>query len=607
MTTGLASLGLAFTLAATLAGCSSNDDDNNIVETDTAGTAGNPTDGQNGGPGGGPGQGSNTRSPQGINENASDRRENAKGREGRGNYNPIMLGDREVRSFDGTSNNEENPEWGATFEHLQRLGNNAYGDGISSLAGQDRVSARVVSNLVSHQGETESIPNTFGTSDWLWQWGQFLDHDLSITDGSTDEAINISVPAGDIYFDPDNTGIVEITANRAIFDPDSGTDVSNPREQENEITSWIDGSMVYGSDEERALALRVGEDSPFLATSSGNLLPFNTAELTNAAAAIDDPTLLFLAGDVRVNEQIGLAAIHTLFVREHNRIAEILVQRSPDASGEEIYQAARRLVIAKIQAITYNEYLPALLGPNTMPAYAGYDASINPNMYNEFTVAAYRLGHSELSPEFLRIDANGNVIAEGNLALRDAYFQAHELFLEETDIDPILRGLANQLHQAIDVQIISDVRNFLFGNPGEGGFDLVALNIQRGRDHGVGSYNDTREAMGLQRVSVFADITADTELLAALESAYNSVDEIDLWIGGLAETPLAGQGSQLGELFTAIVVRQFDEVRAADRFWYQRDLTEDELNILGDTTLSEVIRNNTGIDAELQDNVFFVN
>ncbi len=561
--------------------------------------------GDDGGGGGGGGGGSNTRSPQGIDEDVEERRSRARDRDGRGEFRRLLVGDREVRSYDGTSNNEDNPTWGATFEHLQRIADSDYGDGISTLAGQTRKSAREVSNLVSHQGDDESLLNPFETTDFLWQWGQFIDHDLGLTDGSTDEAINISVPAGDEFFDPTGTGEVEITVNRAIYDPDSGTSTDNPREQENEITSWIDGSMVYGSDDERAAALRVGTDSPFLATSAGNMLPFNVDGLTNAAAAIDDPAVLFLAGDVRVNEQIGLAAMHTLFVREHNRLAAVLQERFPDASAEELFESTRRLVIAEIQVITYNEYLPALIG-SAMPSYEGYDSSLNPNLYAEFSVAAYRLGHSELSASFLRLDESGNATADGPIALRDAFFVAHELFLEEDDIDPVLRGFAAQQHQLIDMKVVNDLRNFLFGQPGAGGFDLVALNIQRGRDHGLSSYNDTREAMGLARVTSFADISEDEEVQTALSEAYDSVDDIDLWIGGLAETPLAAQGSQLGELFTAIVVRQFDEIRAADRFWYQADLNDDEMELVRGVTLGQLIRRNTSIGDELQDDVFYV-
>ena len=537
------------------------------------------------------------RSSQGINNGVENRRRNAHRRFERNFYTPKRVGGKEIRQFDGTSNNRKNPMWGGSFQQLQRLADADYGDGISTLAGANRKSAREISNIVFSQGQSENIPNSFGTSDYIWQWGQFIDHDVGLTDGSTDEAINIPVPQPDIFTS-------DIPVNRAIFDPDTGTGIGNPREQENEITSWIDGSMVYGSSDERASALREGPDSPFLATSGGNLLPFNCEGecLANASGPIRQPEILFLAGDVRVNEQIGLTAMHTLFVREHNRVAKQIQDQFPRRTAEEVFQSARRVVIAQIQKITYDEFLPALLGPNTMPRYRGYKSRIRSDMFNEFTVAAYRFGHSSLSPVISTMDENGYV---HDIQLRDAFFNAHTMFLEEDSIDPVLRGLAKQKHQAIDSKVVDDLRNFLFGAPGQGGFDLVSLNIQRGRDHGVASYNDTRAALGLKRANNFDDITRDINVQNALAEAYDSVDDIDLWVGGLAEDPLVRKGSQLGKLFTTIVVRQFDAIRAADRFWYERDLRGVERRFVRNTTLSKVIRNNTNID-DLQSNVFFV-
>ncbi len=550
-------------------------------------------------------QGSRTRSPQGINNDNAERRNNARNRDGRDNFQANRQGAREIRSYDGTSNNEANPTWGASFEHLQRIGDAKYSDGVSSLAGAALNSPRRIINLVSAQADGENIPNTYGTTDFLWQWGQFIDHDIDLTDGSADEPANILVPSGDTFFDPTSTGTVEISFNRAIYDPETGTNTNNPREQENEITSFIDASMIYGSSNERNTALRVGANSPLLKTSANNLLPFNVDNLTNASGFVTDTTSLFLAGDVRVNEQLNLIVMHTLWMREHNRIATLLQQQNNVLSVEAIFQSARRLVIAEIQKITYEEYLPALLGTNTIPDYQGYDEELNPSIYNEFSAAAYRLGHSEVSDQLLRIDASGEQIADGHVTLREAFFSGINLLKEENDIDPLLRGMATQLHQSIDVKVVNNLRNFLFGRPGSGGFDLVSLNIQRGRDHGLGSYNDTRAAMGLNRVTEFSQITSNVALQDALQEAYTSVDDIDLWVGGLAEEPLVIIGSQLGELFTLINIKQFDELRIGDRFWYQRDLTNTERDFIADATLASVIRNNTSIGNELQNNVFF--
>jgi hypothetical protein len=551
-----------------------------------------------------------TRSSQGINEDARDRRDHAKNRVGRHDFKHKKQQEREIRSYDGTSNNIENPVWGASWEHLQRMASSDYSDGISAMAGQQRESARVISNLVANQGGGVNIPNTFGTSDFLWQWGQFIDHDIDLTDGSTNESQDIIVPAGDIYFDPQESGSVVMSFHRAIYDMETGTSTSNPRQQENEITSWIDGSMIYGSDDARASALREGDDSPFLASSTNNLLPFNSQDLTNASGFVRDTQSLFLAGDVRANENVTLTAMHTLWMREHNRIAKQLMQNSArkndNLSGTDIFEKARILVIAQIQKITYEEYLPALIGDNTLAQYQGYDSSIKANIYNEFSSAAYRLGHSEIGETLVRLNENGQEVDEGSIALRNGFFSGIQLLKSQNDIDPFLRGLAQQRHQAIDVQVVEDLRNFLFGQPGQGGFDLISLNIQRGRDTGLSSYNDTRQALGLSRFTEFSQITDDTNLQESLQSAYASIDDIDLWVGGMAETPLTAQGSQLGELFTKIVAKQFNELRAGDRFWYQNYLNRDELDFIKDVTLSKVIKNNTNIKSELQDNVFYV-
>ena len=189
-------------------------------------------------------------SPQGIDNDADQRRDLALNQ--RKEADSEFTEDREVRNFTGSGNNTEYADWGASFIALQRFTPVNYGDGISTLAGEGRPSPRIVSNQVSAQAEGESIPNSFGTSDFLWQWGQFIDHDLDLTDGVEDGGVNarandILIPAGDPFFDPQGTGQVVISFNRARFISGTGTDQSNPRQQENEITAWIDASHVYGA------------------------------------------------------------------------------------------------------------------------------------------------------------------------------------------------------------------------------------------------------------------------------------------------------------------------------------------------------------------------
>jgi hypothetical protein len=485
---------------------------------------------------------------------------------------------------------------GAAETPLARLAGHMYGDFVSSPSGANRPSAREISNAVSDQ--TVTGLNSDGLSDFVWLWGQFVDHDIDLTgSASPSEPFNIAVPRGDRFFDPANTGSQTIGLSRSAWKPGSGTSRSNPRRQMNEITSWIDASNVYGSDDTRAAALRASRGR--LRTSRGKLLPKNTAGLPNAGGT---SASLYLAGDVRANEQVGLTAVHTLWVREHNRIAKRVRANNPGMSSQEIYQRARAKVGALIQAITYNEFLPALLGPRALRPYRGFDAKGDASVAQEFSTAAYRFGHSMVSPQILRLRASGRTVPQGNLSLRDAFFNPSAL--RETGLDPVFRGMAAQRARQIDPMIIDELRNFLFGPPGAGGFDLGSLNIQRGRDHGLASYYDSRIIFGLKPPRTFADITSNTQLAARLEEVYGNVRDVDLWVGGLAEDHVAG--SQLGPLFHAIVKGQFERLRDCDRYWYERVFSGGELDEIRHTTLADVIRRNTRIRNELPDDVFRV-
>ncbi len=439
--------------------------------------------------------------------------------------------------------------------------------------------------------------NHRGLSDVTWLWGQFIDHDISISENADPaEPFNIPVPEGDPEFDPQSTGTVEIGLDRTVYEV--GTE---PREQINQITSWIDGSMVYGSEDERATALREFDGGRLILSDDG-LMPLNDTGLPNASitGSAEEQATLFLAGDVRANENLALTAMHTLRVREHNRIADELAASDPDLSDEQLYQQAREIVIAEIQAITYNEFLPALLGDTALPEYSGYDSSVDPTIANEFSTAAYRFGHSMLSNELQRLNNDGSVIDAGNLALQDAFFNAQQII--DHGIDSLLKGVTSQTANEVDTQIVDGVRNFLFGPPGAGGFDLAALNIQRGRDHGIADYNQTRVDLGLAPVTDFNGITSDVTVQNKLKDLYGSVDNIDLWVGGLAEDHV--NGSTLGETFTSILMDQFARLRDGDRFWYEYALDDSTVTQIESTTLADVIERNTSLDG-LQDNVFF--
>jgi hypothetical protein len=520
-------------------------------------------------------------------------------------------------SINGTGNNLTHLQWGSVGQDLLRKAPAQYADGISAMAGANRPSARLISTVLATDATNGNLPNNRFMSDWVYAWGQFIDHDIDLTSagtGSQTQAANIPVPKGDPFFDPNGTGTQVIFFNRSEFNPTTGTSRRNPRQQLNDITAFLDGSMVYGSDPVVADALRT-HTGGMLETSPGNLLPLNNQtyfpgihldpndpnaafSIANGSGIVPDDQL-FMAGDVRVNENIELTSVQTLFVREHNRIAGLIDQAFPGLSDETVYQVTRAIVIAEIQSITFNEFLPALLGRGAIPDYQGYNPNVNPGIATEFSTAGFRVGHSLLAPDVQFLNPDGTTKFP-SIRLANAFFNPP--IIQQNGVDPILKYLSSDNAQEVDNKIVPELQNFLFGPPGAGGFDLASLNIQRGRDHGLADYNTTRAAYGLPKVTSFAQITSNPTLQAELQQLYGNVNNIDLWVGGLAEDHVPG--SSVGPLFERIIADQFARIRNGDRLWYENLYSGPALYTLEHTTLADIIARNT-VNSDLQSNVFF--
>ena len=337
----------------------------------------------------------------------------------------------------------------------------------------------------------------------------------------------------------------------------------------------------------------------------------------------------FLAGDVRANEQLGLTSLHTLFLREHNRIADMLVKllgsSYTDDYDEVIFQLARRRVIAEVQVITWKEWLPIMIGKEYMRSKPHmhrytYNPSIEPSVSNEFGIL-YRVGHSMIQRELLRLDPRSFRPSHyGNEPLREAFFQPQKL-LEKGGIEPLIAGLLRQRTQRVDPAIVEDLRSFLFTEEiGSAGFDLAAFNIQRGRDHGLPSYLDIRRSMGLNpRV----DRVISPSNVARLHAAYGGdMEAIDPWLGSLIELP--ARGAMVGELLQKLLGDDFNRLRMGDRFWYEKilqnhnDYGEMGMGYLGvllgaglplehveDTTLAKLIAANTDVAIDPNMNAFY--
>lgn len=521
----------------------------------------------------------------------------------------------EFRTIDGTDNNLDNPTQGAAdttqirFGYGDRFpdnpdGTEGFGDFI--ITEPQRTNPRTISNEIHAQNESVLSPRYL--TDWVFQWGQFLTHDMDLTPNGAEFNVRSDGTVGDFsieILDPsDPLGPNPIPFNRSQFADGTGVE-GERRETVNVVTSYIDASQVYGSDPTRALALRTLEGGR-LKVSEGNLLPFNEAGLPNddAFGAGDE---LFLAGDVRANEQIGLTVAHTLFVREHNRLAERIETLYPELNDEEIYQFARRLVGAEMQVITYEEYLPSVLGYDFAPDpnAASYSSSVDASITNSFAHAAFRFGHSQISETTLLVNNSGTTLDE--VSIRDAFFNPDILKDNPENLDYLLKGLASQVGQANDLLLVDGIRNNLFGPPGAGGLDLAALDIQRGRDHGLPDYNNLRGNYGVPEVTSFDQISSDPEIQAKLEALFGNVDNIDAFTGMLAEDHLPGTSA--GPTLHAIIGNQFERLRDGDRFFYTIDpfLQTPEAQAvldLDEVTLANVIRWNTNIQ-QIQDHVFF--
>jgi hypothetical protein len=425
---------------------------------------------------------------------------------------------------------------------------------------------RDISNIVvAGNGD---LPNPEGLSGMMYAWGQFIDHDLDLMQsGNVD--ISIIAPAND----PDLPGAT-IGMTRVLIDKNTGEGTGKPATAVNSITGWLDASMVYGSDAGTAAKLRLADGH--MKTSVGDNLPIENG--------------MFVAGDVRAAENPDLTALQTLFVREHNFQVDQLHNAHPTWTGEELYQQAKAIVTAEIERITYSEFLPHLLGPHALSAYHGYNPHVDPTITEEFAGAAYRFGHSIVSAEITAFGEQGQELAAQDL--KDAFFEPASVFATTGDgADGLLRHLAADKSNALDVHIVDDLRNFLF-DPGDGQ-DLAAINIQRGHDLGLGSLNETRIALHLKPYTSFDQITSDHDTAAALAQAYNGdINSVDLWTGGLAENHLSG--AMVGQTFEKIIADQFEALRDGDRFWYQNENFDAKtLAQIDSTTLSDIIERDT--------------
>jgi len=394
---------------------------------------------------------------------------------------------------------------------------------------------RLLSNAIFNQ--ITPIPDHRQLSAMIAFWGQFIDHDIVLSDSDPTQG-TFSIPM------VPSDAILHATRNKFRL-------TNGCRDSRTLNTPMIDAGTVYGdhSNPDRLAQVLRLPNSCKLRTSAGNLMPLK-----------GDNT--FEAGDPRNTEHSFLASLHTLWVREHNRLCD---EMPSQWSVDEKFWKARQVVVAKIQHITYEEWLPALFGSQMHLLSSVPMRGETTRITMEFSVSAYRYGHSQIPDPI------------GPFALPTLFFNAQVLI--DNGIEPILGAAYTTPAESVNSKVVSGLRDFLFSaGPNIIGEDLVARNIFRGRELGLGTYAQIAECYGLS--PLVEGITSEDPYIALLQE------------------PLVA-GSSLPRTIAHIVAEQFRRLKENDPRFYTKIASEiggKFYQEVRETTLGKVIEANTGLE-----------
>ncbi|CAG2115667.1 unnamed protein product, partial [Medioppia subpectinata] len=360
-----------------------------------------------------------------------------------------------------------------------------------------------------------------------------------------------------------------------------------PRNQMNAATPTLDLSHVYGGNlMNNSYLLRTftgGRLRGSAAADGSTILPVaelprdqDSLDLTQCRPPQERPWLTcFHSGDgIRSNQNPLVQSLHVLFHNRHNQHASALAKVNPHWTDEILFQEARRILIAEYTKIVYAEYLPSLLGKKVMDYYdldvrehgfTKYNPKLDPSSIQAVGVAALRMGHSQIASLFRIIQKTHDSYA---FNLRDKFFDVSDLYDGLTS--GIVKGLLEDSDRNVDPFIVTDVKDFLFFNPRQPGVvDLPAININRGRDHGVPGYVYYLQYCTGAAIHSWSELSKfiPAENVRKLQSLYKSYKDIDLFVGGLSEFHL--DGSILGPTFTCLNAIQFYHSKYGDRFYFE--------------------------------------
>jgi hypothetical protein len=463
-----------------------------------------------------------------------------------------------------------------------------------------------------------SKKNKNNLSSIVWLWGQLIDH--TVTLGPTDHTDNLYVNITcDPIYDKYCQGST-MTISRTKYEYDE----YGSRQQNNVLSSYIDGSSIYGHKPERIKKIRKYQYGQVWLSDDDYMPPINNYNLENGP---DNSPNFYLFGDIRGNEHLGLTAMHTIWLREHNYWAKHYYEKYPTWNDEKIFQSARRIVIAELQSITYNEFIPSILGTKLdHNCYHsddddhdhfnkdhhdthknGYNNNDNnkkdPRIYNEFATCAFRFGHTMVNNKLHTRDIHTGHIKK-KFKLLDVFFKPEHYMNKSLKVDEMILGLCKQHAEEIDLKIVNSMRNALVDGHA---FDLVSFNVARGRDHGIPDYLKLRYHFGGEPVNNWYDICSDEDTVNKLTYVYGyqGWKDLDPWIGMLAEDHYPG--SNLGYTMHHIIKDQFQRLKDGDAYTYLWDSDLYDKEIIHETKFKDVILRNTHIDHYLvKDDVFHV-
>ncbi|CAH2040578.1 unnamed protein product, partial [Iphiclides podalirius] len=498
------------------------------------------------------------------------------------------------RSCDGSCNNLKNPSWGTPQTPYNYLVPNNYADGKHAWPkASDRgplPNAREISLKVyvaKQEVETKWNLNTM-------QWGQIIAHDMSV--GVDNLPGDVSAVCCDIDFQlaPDaNTNplcqpiLVPVDDEFNIREGKRCLNLIRTKSSESKIdapvplsgvTAYMDLSLVYGSENRKCSSLRKGSGGRLLTSVFNNYdWPLREANQHICGGARCANEFAYTLGDIRANQSPQLTVLQIVLLLEHNRIADKLANLNPHWDDETIFQEARRICIAEIQYINYYEYLTILLGKNNMvhqrliyPNARGYvndyNSNVNPAVLNEHAIAAFRHFHTMIRG-FLELIRENRRVAY--IARLSDWFNRPSIIEIGDNFDNFIRGLSYQPADKSDEYCDPEITQNLFRDNHTSGEDLRALDIQRSRDHGVGTYVELRNFCGMSVPKTFSDLEGyiTKENVKILRSLYKGPEDIDLVVGGSLEKH--APDALVGPTFLCILLKQFYNTRVGDRFFFE--------------------------------------